>query len=192
VLLNGPFNAAGVDEVLYPVTGGYGGCSSQPQQLLAGIQQQQQCLALHKHRQPLQEHLQTQPHLPLLSFPSHLLQQQQQQLSPSSPWAGSSRAFSSSSSRLAGQQPQRPCLPAAAAAGLSRLLPAANWQLGQQLQQQRGVRQMLPFDMAPKPLPRFRKPSKDGRMNKMVIRIPPQVQVELQDNAITLSGACFT
>ncbi|WIA22928.1 hypothetical protein OEZ86_009862 [Tetradesmus obliquus] len=59
---------------------------------------------------------------------------------------------------------------------------------GQQLQQQRGIRQMLPFDSAPKPLPRFRKPSKDGRMNRMVIRIPPQVQVQLQDQAITLTG----
>jgi hypothetical protein len=49
---------------------------------------------------------------------------------------------------------------------------------------------MLPFDMAPKPLPRFRKPSKDGRMNRMVIRIPPQVQVELQDSAIMLTGVC--
>jgi hypothetical protein len=157
---------------------------------------------LHNYRQPLQEQqLQTQPHMPLLGFPSHLLQQQQQQqqqqqLSPSHAWAGSSRAFSSSSSssRLPGQQPQQPSLAvaaaAAAAACLSRLLPATTWQLGQQLQQQRGVRQMLPFDMAPKPLPRFRKPSKDGRMNRMVIRIPPQVQVELQDKAITLTGAC--
>jgi hypothetical protein len=51
---------------------------------------------------------------------------------------------------------------------------------------------MLPFDLAPKPLPRFRKPSKDGRMNRMVVRIPPQVQVQLQDQAITLTGASST
>jgi hypothetical protein len=179
--------------VLPAVNGDNGSCSSQPQQLLAGIQQRQLRQTLHNHRQPLQEqYLQT--HLPLLGFRSHLLQQQQ--LSPLHAWAGSSRAFSSSSSRLPGQQPQQPSLAvaaaaAAAAAGLSRLLPATTWHLGQQLQQQRGVRQMLPFDMAPKPLPRFRKPSKDGRMNRMVIRIPPQVQVELQDSAITLTGACF-
>uniref|UniRef100_A0A383WGD5 Ribosomal protein L6 alpha-beta domain-containing protein n=1 Tax=Tetradesmus obliquus TaxID=3088 RepID=A0A383WGD5_TETOB len=184
----------GVVAVASSVVASDGSCSSQQQQQQqqqqAGVQHRQECTGLHDLQRQQQ---QQQPSaLPLLdSFPQ-LLQQPTQ--SHPFAWPGSSRAFSSSSSSSAAAQ-QRPlkCIPAAAAAaaaaaGWSVLLPATSWQLGQQLQQQRGIRQMLPFDSAPKPLPRFRKPSKDGRMNRMVIRIPPQVQVQLQDQAITLTG----
>lgn len=57
-----------------------------------------------------------------------------------------------------------------------------------QLQQQQGLKQLRSFDEAPKPLPRFRKPSKDGRMNRMVIRVPPQVQLELRDQQLVITG----
>jgi hypothetical protein len=169
-----------------------GSCSSQQQQ------QQQQNVSQQRHQQRGLHYIQLQQQqqlqgawgaLPLLrSHPPSLYQQltQHQALT----WPGSCRAFSSSSSSSSALQ-KLTCIPATAAAtaGLSRLLPTTSWQLGQQLQQQRSVRQMLPFDVAPKPLPRFRKPNKDGRMNHMVIRIPPQVQVQLQDQAITLTGA---
>lgn len=57
-----------------------------------------------------------------------------------------------------------------------------------QLQQQRGVKQLRPYAEAPKLPPRFRRPDKDGRMNRMVIRIPPQVQVAVQDGHLVVTG----
>jgi hypothetical protein len=57
-----------------------------------------------------------------------------------------------------------------------------------QLQQKRGVKQLRPFAEAPKPPPRFRRPDKDGRMNRMVVRIPPQVQVAVQDGHLVVTG----
>lgn len=56
------------------------------------------------------------------------------------------------------------------------------------MQQQQGLKQLRSYDEAPTPLPRFRKPSKDGRMNKMVIRVPPQVQLDLKDQQLIFTG----
>lgn len=57
-----------------------------------------------------------------------------------------------------------------------------------QLQQQRGVKQLRPYAEAPKLPPKFKRPDKDGRMNRMVIRIPPQVQLAVQDGILVLTG----
>jgi hypothetical protein len=57
-----------------------------------------------------------------------------------------------------------------------------------QLQQQRGVKQLRPYAEAPKLPPKFKRPDKDGRMNRMVIRIPPQVQIAVQDGNLILTG----
>lgn len=60
--------------------------------------------------------------------------------------------------------------------------------LGLQLQQQRGVKQLRPYAEAPKLPPKFKRPDKDGRMNRMVIRIPPQVQVSVEGPKLLLTG----
>lgn len=74
---------------------------------------------------------------------------------------------------------------------LSQLLGGAcSRQHHPQQQQQRGVKQLRPYAEAPKLPPRFRKPSKDGRINRMVIRIPPQVQLAVQDGKLLLTGEC--
>lgn len=57
-----------------------------------------------------------------------------------------------------------------------------------QLQQQRGVKQLRPYAEAPKLPPKFKRPDKDGRMNRMVVRIPPQVQLAVQDGNLVLTG----
>jgi hypothetical protein len=61
-------------------------------------------------------------------------------------------------------------------------------QAGLQLQQQRGVKQLRPYAEAPKLPPKFKRPDKDGRMNRMVIRIPPQVQVSVEGTKLLLTG----
>ncbi len=49
-------------------------------------------------------------------------------------------------------------------------------------------RGLISHALAPKPLPRYRKVDKDFKWKRMVIRIPPQVQTELQGSYLTLSG----
>lgn len=61
-------------------------------------------------------------------------------------------------------------------------------QAGHQLQQQRGVKQLRPYGETPNLPPKFRRPDKDGRMNRMVIRIPPQVQVAVTNGQLVLTG----
>lgn len=57
-----------------------------------------------------------------------------------------------------------------------------------QLQQRRCVAHLRPFAEAPKLAPRFRRPDPTGQLNRMVIRIPPQVQCLVQDGRILLTG----
>jgi hypothetical protein len=65
--------------------------------------------------------------------------------------------------------------------------PAAR---GLLLQHSRCVATLRPYKSAPTPLPRYRKPDKNRRMNRMVIRIPPQVQVAVCDGELRLAGEC--
>ncbi|KAF8066366.1 rplF [Scenedesmus sp. PABB004] len=76
-----------------------------------------------------------------------------------------------------------------APARLPPLPAAAEVAAAAQLQLTAGLRQLAPHGAAPRPLPRFRKPARDGRINRMVIRVPPQVDVALQGGALTLTGA---
>jgi hypothetical protein len=69
------------------------------------------------------------------------------------------------------------------------------WQTGgipqqqqQQQQQTACMATLAPYAAAPQPLPRFHKPDRSGRMQRMVIRVPPEVQVTLQDQHLLLSG----
>eukprot|EP00879_Flechtneria_rotunda_P013535 GHRR01014133.1.p1 GENE.GHRR01014133.1~~GHRR01014133.1.p1 ORF type:complete len:426 (+),score=168.68 GHRR01014133.1:344-1621(+) len=151
-------------------------------------QQQQQVFS--------QEH--TWSHHQAVSQP-HLLQLQQLRV-VASHWdyrhtpAAARKAYSTggstgvNSSRTCIIRSRQQILLASPATGL-QLWPTPSMQLTQQQQQQRcGFKQLIPHALAPKPSPRFRKPSKDGRLNRMVIRIPPQVQVALQDKQLKLTG----
>jgi hypothetical protein len=102
----------------------------------------------------------------------------------------SAALFSSTATKQSCNQ-QQPLAFTASLQQQQRQLVLHHWQQQQQQQMQwlqvRGVK-LRPYALAPKPLPRYRKPSKDGRMNRMVIRVPPQVQLELQGDRLTFSG----
>jgi len=50
------------------------------------------------------------------------------------------------------------------------------------------VKQLRPYAEAPKLPPKFKRPDRDGRMNRMVVRVPPQVQLAVEDGKLTLTG----
>jgi hypothetical protein len=54
----------------------------------------------------------------------------------------------------------------------------------------RGVKTLIPYAHAPKPLPRMRRPEKGGKLHRIVIRVPPQVEVTLKGQHLELSGMC--
>lgn len=149
--------------------------SSQHHDLLQRQQHQPTCI-LHQQRSS--------------SPQSHLLQSQPHSRHDHST-AFTSRAYSSSTAAGTWLPPTRTQPVPSSIAALASVNQALGPLLSQQpqhLQQHRGVKQLRPYAEAPKPLPRFRKPDQGGRMNRMVIRVPPQVQLQLKDQQLLFKG----
>lgn len=152
-----------------------------------------------QHCQPLTWEAQKQQQQPLWLLqrrgPWDLQQLQLNQQLCSSMTSSSSRAYSTSAANPMLASSPQPVLSSALAAtrhdqqcSLLQQLPQQQQHWHSQLQHLRGVKQLRPYAAAPEPLPRFKKPSKDGRLNRMVIRLPPQVQLELKDQHLIFTG----